>query len=92
MCALGGDAIDVDGGTTEFTGETGTELTRTTSSWKSVTCFVLWALSILSIAGSGVGVFVRCLLLGLVCLGARGGGGNSCSAGPAMSDATPVDW
>jgi len=51
---------------------------------------VLFALSILSATGSGVGVFARSFLPGLVCLGGRGGGGNSCSPGPAMFD-PPLD-
>lgn len=56
------------------------------SSWKSVGGFVLFALSSLSAVGSGVGGFMcgEGLLFGLVCLGARGGGGNSWSAGPAI--------
>ena len=68
----------------ELEGDTGTELTWMMSSWKSAGGFVLVVLSILSLAGSGVEVFRRSLLLGLACLGGRGGGGNSCSAGPAM--------
>jgi hypothetical protein len=68
-----------DGGAIGLDGETGTELTCITSSWKSTGGFVLFALSSLSVDGSGVGAF-GCgegLLFGLVCLGARGGGGNS---------------
>lgn len=63
------------------------------SSWKSAGAFALFALSIFSVAlgGSGVEVFTRSfrlgLRLGLICLGARWGGGNSCSAGPAMASA-----
>lgn len=71
-CALGGVAT-VGNGAIVLVGETGTELTWITSSWKSV------ALSILTVAGSGVGCLTagEGLLLGLVCLGARGGGGNN---------------
>ena len=82
--ALGGGATMDEGGSMELEGDTGTELTWMMSSWKSAGGFMLVVLSILSLAGSGVEVFTRSLLLGLACLGGRGGGGNSCSAGPAM--------
>jgi hypothetical protein len=87
MCALAGGAMDVaDGGAIGLDGETGTELTWMTSSWKSTGGLVLFTLSNFSADGSGVGAF-GCgegLLFGLVCLGARGGGGNSWKPGPAM--------
>jgi hypothetical protein len=72
ICALIGVAT-VGNGAIVLEGETGTELTWMTSSWKSV------ALSILTAVGSGVGCLIagEGLLFGLVCLGARGGGGNS---------------
>jgi hypothetical protein len=64
-------------------GETGTELTWMTSSWKSVGGWELIALSDRT-AGIGGLIWGIGLLFGLVCLGARGGGGNNWSAGPAM--------
>lgn len=71
--ALGGGAIEAGGGgaaAVEFDGDTGTELTWMTSSWKSAGAFVLFALSILSIGavGSGVGGLTRSFLFGLACL------------------------
>lgn len=56
------------GGAIELDGETGTEFTWIMSSWKSADAFVLFALSILSAVGSGVGGFTRSFLFGLVCL------------------------
>jgi hypothetical protein len=46
-----------DGGAIELDGDTGTELTWMTSSWKSPGGLVLFALSKLSNDGSGVGSF-----------------------------------
>ena len=68
MCALGRGATIDGGGSIELEGDTGTELIWMMSSWKSVGAFVLVVLSILSAAGSGVGVFNRSLRFGLVCL------------------------
>jgi hypothetical protein len=74
-CARGG-AVTADGGAE---GETGTELTWMTSSWKSVSGLELLALSTRAAVGSDIGglIWGIGLLFGLVCLGARGGGGNN---------------
>jgi hypothetical protein len=50
-------AAMADGGAIELDGDTGTELTWMTSSWKSPGGLVLFALSKLSNDGSGVGSF-----------------------------------
>jgi hypothetical protein len=76
MYARGGGAI-AGGGDIVLTGDTGTELTRMTSSWKSAVGCTPSPLSVLCAIGSGVGGLLCGLLFGLVCLGARGGGGNS---------------
>jgi hypothetical protein len=57
-----------------------------TSSWKSAGGLTPFALSVFIAVGSGVGGLVRGegLLFGLVCLGARGGGGNNWNDGAAM--------
>ena len=74
-CALGGDAM-AGGGAIGLDGDTGTELTCMTSSWKSAGGLELVALSVAK--GSGVAVFGRRdgLLLGLGSLGALGGGNS----------------
>jgi hypothetical protein len=53
ICACGG-AATAEGGAIVFEGETGTELTWMTSSWKSVGGLALLALSIRATVGSGM--------------------------------------
>lgn len=77
-CARGGAEM-VEGTFVVFEGETGTELTCMTSSWKSIGSSIWFALSFLSTTGAGTEGFKPGdgLRAGLVCLGARGGGGNN---------------
>lgn len=68
-----------------FDGDTGTELTWMTSSWKSIGSSIWFALSFLSTTGAGTEGFAagEGLRAGLVCL-ARGGGGNNWKPFPVI--------
>lgn len=70
-----------------FDGDTGTEFTCITSSWKSIGSSMWFALSFLS-TGAGIVGFMAGdgLRAGLVCLGARGGGGNNWNPVPVILD------
>lgn len=76
-CARGG-AVMVGAALLTFDGDTGTELTCMTNSWKSTGSSIWFALSFLSTTGAGTDGFMPAdgLRAGLVRL-ARGGGGNS---------------
>jgi hypothetical protein len=68
-----------------FDGDTGTEFTCMTSSWKSIGSSMWFALSFLSTTGAGTDGFAAGdgLRAGLVCL-ARGGGGNNWKPVPVI--------
>jgi hypothetical protein len=84
--------VIADGGAMVLEGETGTELTWMTSSWKSAGGLVFFVFSIFVAVGSGVGGLLcgNGFLFGLVCRGARGGGGNNWRAGPAIMNSCSV--
>lgn len=77
MCACGGSVM-VGAVLLAFDGDTGTEFTCMTSSWKSIGSSMWFALSFLSTTGAGTDGFAAGdgLRAGLVCR-ARGGGGNN---------------